>query len=90
MKDSMLTIRIDSDVKKEAENILKKIGLNSSNAIGLFYNSIIINKGLPFKLRLDSIPVVSDAEQKDIEKILKKRSKKDKEIARTESYLVEL
>ncbi|MGD1006103.1 MAG: type II toxin-antitoxin system RelB/DinJ family antitoxin [Ignavibacteriaceae bacterium] len=90
MKDSMLTIRIDSGVKKEAENILKKIGLNSSNAIGLFYNSIIINKGLPFKLRLDSIPPVSDAEQKDIEKILKKRTKKDKDIARTESYIVEL
>jgi addiction module RelB/DinJ family antitoxin len=90
MKDSMLTIRIDSGVKKEAENILKKIGLNSSNAIGLFYNSIIINKGLPFKLRLDSVPPVSDAEQKDIEKILKKRTKKDKDIARTESYIVEL
>ena len=90
MKDSMLTIRIDSGVKKEAEIILKKIGLNSSNAIGLFYNSIIINKGLPFKLRLDSIPQVSEAEQNDIEKILKKRSKKDKEIARTESYIVEL
>ena len=72
-------------LKKEAENILKKIGLNSSNAIGLFYNSIIINKGLPFKLRLDSIPPVSDAEQKDIEKVLRKRSEKDKEIARTES-----
>ena len=90
MKDSMLTIRIDSGVKKEAENILKKIGLNSSNAIGLFYNSIIINKGLPFKLRLDAIPAVSDEEQKDIAKILKKRTKKDKVIARTESYIVEL
>ena len=90
MKDSMLTIRIDSNVKKEAENILKTIGLNSSNAIGLFYNSIIINKGLPFKLRLDSVPAISDAEQKDIEKILKKRNKKDKVIARKESYIVEL
>ncbi|MDR3625626.1 MAG: type II toxin-antitoxin system RelB/DinJ family antitoxin [Ignavibacteriaceae bacterium] len=90
MKDSMLTIRIDSDVKKEAEEILKKIGLNSSNAIGLFYNSIIINKGIPFKLRLDTVPAASISEQKDIEKILNKRTKKDKEIIRTESYIVEL
>jgi DNA-damage-inducible protein J len=90
MKDSMLTIRIDSNVKKEAESILKKIGLNSSNAIGLFYNSIIINKGLPFKLRLDLIPAVSESEQADIEKILKKRTPKDKEIVRTESYIIEL
>ncbi len=90
MKDAIVTARIDSDIKKEAENILKKIGLNSSIAIGLFYNNVIINKGLPFNLRLDSIDPVSNFEQKDIEKILKKRSKKDKEIVRSESYEVEL
>ena len=41
-------------------------------------------------LTVDFVPPVSNAEQKDIEKILKKRSKKDKEIVRTESYDVEL
>lgn len=86
MKDSIVTARINSKLKKEAETILKKIGLNTSTAIGLFYNNVVINKGLPFRLRLDSVPEVSNAEQKDIEKILKKRSKKDKEIVRTESY----
>ncbi len=90
MKDATVTARIDPELKKEAESILKRIGLNSSTAIGLFYNSVVVNKGLPFRLRLDSIPPVSEAEQKDIEKILKKRSKKDKEIVRTVSYAVEL
>ena len=90
MKDSIVTARIDSEIKKEAEDILKRLGLNSSTAIGLFYKNVIINKGLPFKLRLDSIEPVSDAEQKDIEKILKKRSNKDKEIVRAESYEIEL
>lgn len=88
MKDTTVTARIDSELKKEAESILKKIGLNSSTAIGLFYNSVVINKGLPFRLRLDSVPPVSYAEQKDIEKILKQRNKKDKEIVRAESYEV--
>ena len=90
MKDATVTARIDTELKKEAESILKRIGLNSSTAIGLFYNSVVVNKGLPFRLRLDSTPPVSEAEQKDIEKILKKRSKKDKEIVRTVSYAVEL
>ncbi len=90
MKDATVTARIDSDIKKEAEDILKKIGLNSSTAIGLFYKNVIINKGLPFRLRLDSLEPVNNAEQKDIEKILKKRSKKDIEIVRTESFEVEL
>ena len=90
MKDAIVTARIDSELKKEAEDILKKIGLNSSTAIGLFYNNVVINRGLPFKLRLDSIKPVSNSEQKDIEKILNKRNKKDKEIVRSESYEMEL
>lgn len=90
MKDATVTARIDSELKKKAEDILKKIGLSSSTAIGLFYNNVIINKGLPFKLRLDSIEPVSNAEQKDIEQILRRRSKKDKEIVRSESYEIEL
>ena len=76
MKDATVTARIDSDIKKEAEDILKKIGLNSSTAIGLFYKNVIINKGLPFRLRLDSLEPVNNAEQKDIEKILKKKKQK--------------
>lgn len=88
MKDTTVTARIDSELKKEAESILRKIGLNSSTAIGLFYNNVVINKGLPFRLRLDSIPSVSNAEQKDIEKILKKRTKKDKEIVRAETFQI--
>ena len=84
MKDSIVTARIDSNLKKEAESILKKIGLSNSTAIGLFYNSVIINKGLPFRLRVDSVPPVGDAEQKDIEKILKKRTKADRIISHSE------
>jgi len=90
MKDSIVTARIDSNLKKEAENILKKIGLNSSTAIGLFYSNVVINKGLPFRLRLDTVPSLSDAEQKNIEKILKKRTKADRKISRSEEVKISL
>ncbi|MHB8339269.1 MAG: hypothetical protein ACYC6P_13975 [Ignavibacteriaceae bacterium] len=39
---------------------------------------------LPFRLRVDSVPPVGDAEQKDIEKILKKRTKADRIISHSE------
>ena len=90
MKDSIVTARVDSNLKKEAENILKKIGLNSSTAIGLFYSNVVINKGLPFRLRLDTVPSLSDAEQKNIEKILKKRTKADRKISRSEEVKISL
>jgi|GEM_PF-1934872 len=89
-KDVILSTRINSNLKKEAENILKKLGLNSSAAISLFYTNIVLNNGLPFRLRLDSVPSISDAEQKNIEKILRKRTKADRKIVSSESVEIDL
>lgn len=89
-KDAIITTRINSKLKKDAESILKKLGLNSSTAISLFYTNIILNKGLPFRLRLDSIPSISDAEQENIEQILKKRSDAERKIASSESLEIDL
>ncbi|KAB2846343.1 MAG: type II toxin-antitoxin system RelB/DinJ family antitoxin [Melioribacteraceae bacterium] len=89
-KDVVLTTRINSNLKKEAENILKKLGLNSSTAISLFYTNIILNKGLPFRLRLDSVPSISDVEQNDIEEILNKRTNADRKIVNSESIEIDL
>lgn len=43
---------IDPDIKKEAEAILKELGLSVSNAYELFYRQVIINRGLPFELKV--------------------------------------
>lgn len=90
LKDIVMTIRINSKLKKEAEAILSKLGLNSSTAITLFYKNIVLNKGIPFKLQLDSVPDMNDKEQKETEKILRKRTKADKEIAYTENKEIAL
>ena len=85
VKDATVTARINSRLKKDAESILKKIGLSSSTAISLFYSSVVLNKGLPFRLNLNSVPDMNETEQKDIEKILRKRTPRDKKIVRKES-----
>ena len=43
---------IDPEVKKQAETILKNLGLSVSNAYELFYRQIIAHKGLPFDLQV--------------------------------------
>jgi DNA-damage-inducible protein J len=43
---------IDPKVKKEAEMILKELGLSVSNAYELFYRQVIANRGLPFELKV--------------------------------------
>lgn len=45
---------IDPAVKKEAEGILKNIGLSVSNAYELFYRQVIATRGLPFELKVPS------------------------------------
>ncbi len=51
-KSANLYARIEPDVKKEAENILSKLGVSTSSAINMFYKQIILNNGLPFKVKI--------------------------------------
>ena len=46
--------RIDSNLKKSAEEILATLGINPTSAIQMFYSQIVLNNGLPFSL---SIPI---------------------------------
>jgi DNA-damage-inducible protein J len=43
-----VTIRIDEKLKREAKKTLEKQGLDMSSAIKLFFNQVVIEKGLPF------------------------------------------
>ena len=44
--------RIDTELKNNAENILAKLGINPSSAIQMLYSQIVLQKGMPFDLRL--------------------------------------
>ena len=47
-KDANLSIRVDKEVKEQAEEVLKRLGIPMSSAINIFLNQIIIRQGLPF------------------------------------------
>jgi len=46
------TIRVDEVNYNLAKEILAKLGLNYSQAIGVFNNMIVMNKGLPFEVKI--------------------------------------
>jgi len=52
MSKTQTTIRVDEESYTQAKEILQKIGLNYSQAINVFNNLIVMNKGLPFELKL--------------------------------------
>ena len=53
-KSANLYARIEPEVKEQAESILTALGIPASNAITMFYKQIILQKGLPFEVKLPS------------------------------------
>jgi DNA-damage-inducible protein J len=51
-KTSNLYARIEPDVKEQAETILSALGIPVSNAINMFYKQIILQRGIPFEMKL--------------------------------------
>ena len=51
-KTANLYARIEPDVKEQAEGILNALGIPVSNAINMFYKQIILQRGIPFEMKL--------------------------------------
>ena len=49
-----VNIRIDQEIKKQAEAIFKGLGLTPTTAITMFYIQTIRNNGIPFVLKLET------------------------------------
>lgn len=52
VKSANLYARIEPDIKEQAESILAALGIPASNAINMFYKQIILQRGLPFDIKL--------------------------------------
>lgn len=70
-KSANLYARIEPEVKEQAESILSALGIPVSNAINMFYKQIILQRGIPFELKIpERHPVdmrMLDEEQMDME-----------------------
>ena len=49
---SVLTVKLDTELKKEVEKILDSLGVNASQAVKMFYSQILYYKGIPFDVRI--------------------------------------
>ncbi|MGN1381211.1 MAG: type II toxin-antitoxin system RelB/DinJ family antitoxin [Eubacterium sp.] len=53
MTTSNINVRVDDDLKKEAENLFNDLGVNMSSAITMFLKAAIRYDGIPFEIRRD-------------------------------------
>ena len=49
---SVVSARINADVKARAESILARLGIPPAAAIQMFYSQIVLHNGIPFPVRL--------------------------------------
>lgn len=52
IKKSRVEVRIDSGLKENVSQILRKLDISESDAIRMYYRQIAINKGIPFELKV--------------------------------------
>lgn len=60
MKDSTVSARVENNIKNEAEDILKQLGVPVSVVINSLYRQIIYYRGIPFPLTVPSEPKTMD------------------------------
>lgn len=53
-KNSTISLRVDSDLKNDVENILNTLGIPMTTAIIMYFNQIKMRNGIPFT------PVISN------------------------------
>ena len=53
MTTTNLNIRMDKEIKEQAEKIFFELGFNMTTAINMFLRTTIRERGLPFALKLD-------------------------------------
>lgn len=65
-KTAMIVARTEPALKADAEKVLKKLGLSTTEAINLFLSQIRLHKGLPFDVRIPNkatLKAMKDAEE---------------------------
>lgn len=52
MANTSMNIRMDADVKRQAEALFGEIGMNMTTAINIFLRQSIRENGIPFELKV--------------------------------------
>jgi len=58
-RTSNIFARVEPEIKNQAEKVLVQLGIPMSNAIGMFLRQIIMQRGIPFDMRLPANEPVS-------------------------------
>ena len=54
VKEAVVRARVDEKLKHDSEAILRRLGISQTEAIRMFFSQVVLRKGLPFPVSLQS------------------------------------
>ncbi|MCD7904003.1 MAG: type II toxin-antitoxin system RelB/DinJ family antitoxin [Clostridiales bacterium] len=51
-RTSNVFARVEPEIKEQAESVLNQLGVSMSNAVGMFLRQVILQRGIPFEMKL--------------------------------------
>ena len=51
-KTSNVFARVEPELKEQAESVLNQLGIPMSNAVSMFLTQVVIQRGIPFEMKL--------------------------------------
>lgn len=51
-KTSNIYVRVEPNIKEQAEIVLEQLGIPMSNAVSIFLRQVIMQNGLPFEVKI--------------------------------------
>ncbi|MCR5781967.1 MAG: type II toxin-antitoxin system RelB/DinJ family antitoxin [Clostridia bacterium] len=51
-RTSNVFARVEPEIKEQAEAVLNQLGIPMSNAVGMFLRQVVLQRGIPFDMKL--------------------------------------
>ena len=65
-RTSNVYAHVEPEIKEQAEQVLERLGLSMSNAVGMFLRQIVLHRGIPFEMKLpQTAPIAYDSLTKE-------------------------
>lgn len=60
VRSANVNVRVEQDIKDQAEEILARLGISTSTFINMTYRQVILKNGIPFPLTVPAEPKTRD------------------------------
>lgn len=89
-RSANINVRVEPDIKKQAEDILDKLGVSASAFINMAYRQVIMRRGIPFSVALPvgikTLDAMADAEFDEMMQTGLEQAKKGESVPYEEAF----